>query len=151
MTRSTRKGKFKPKNPQKYKGNSSEIIYRSGWELQCMIYFDRTEAILEWASEECVVNYISPLDGKSHRYYIDFYAKVKRSDGIIENLLIEVKPFKQTQPPKTPQKKTRRYLEEKATYDKNTAKWSAARAVADKLGWKFVILTENELGLNKHK
>jgi hypothetical protein len=115
------------------------------------MYFDQTDSVLEWNSEVCAVPYISPLDGKSHRYFIDFYAKVKRSDGLIENLLIEVKPFKQTQPPKIRNAKTRYWMTAQQTYEVNVAKWASAREVAAKLGWKFMILTENELGLTKHK
>jgi hypothetical protein len=116
-----------------------------------MKWFDTTPNIIEWSSEECVVPYISPLDGLQHRYFIDFYAKNKRSDGIVEQLLIEVKPFKQTQAPKPRKIRTLRSIKEEQTYKVNEAKWIAARKVADKLGWKFMILTENELGLAKHK
>jgi len=38
--RSRYKGKFKVKNPQKYKGNPSNIIYRSLMELRFMKWCD---------------------------------------------------------------------------------------------------------------
>ena len=44
------KGLFKPKNPKKYKGDPTNIIYRSSWEKQMMIYFDNNEHIVEWQS-----------------------------------------------------------------------------------------------------
>jgi hypothetical protein len=145
------KGKFKPKNPQKYRGNTSNITYRSGWERQCMMWFDSSPTVLEWNSEGAVVRYISPVDGESHRYFIDFYAKIKRSDGLVENLLIEVKPFKQTQEPKPRKRKTMASINEENTWKVNDAKWKAARKVAESLGWKFMIVTEYELGIAKHK
>ncbi len=40
-------GYFKPKNPQKYKGDPTNIIYRSGWELKFMLYVDSHPEILE--------------------------------------------------------------------------------------------------------
>ena len=58
------KGKFKPERPEKYKGNPRNIIYRSMWERRFMVYCDRNENILEWGSEEFVVPYKSPVDGK---------------------------------------------------------------------------------------
>ena len=72
------KGKFNPTDPKKYAGNSRNIIYRSLWERQCMVYFDRNENVLEWASEEVIIPYVSPLDGKVHRYFPDFIVKVRK-------------------------------------------------------------------------
>ena len=39
-------GKYKPLSPQKYKGNVSNIIYRSSWEKRFMIYCDKTRAVM---------------------------------------------------------------------------------------------------------
>ena len=67
------KGKFRPDQPDKYKGNTRNIIYRSMWERRFMIYLDRNENIIEWGSEELSIPYKSPVDGKIHRYYVDIY------------------------------------------------------------------------------
>ena len=67
----TYKGRFVPERPQKYKGNSRNIVYRSMWERKVMSSLDRNENVLEWASEEIVIPYESPFDGKVHRYYPD--------------------------------------------------------------------------------
>ena len=96
----TLKGKFTPKNIRKYKGDYRNIIYRSSWELKFMKYCDTTPSVLEWVSEEIVVPYRSPLDNKIHRYFVDFYAKIQEADGTITTYLIEIKPSKQTVPPK---------------------------------------------------
>ena len=76
------KGKYIPINPKKYVGNSSQVIYRSLWERKLMVYCDRNDNIIEWGSEEVIVPYRSPWDGKMHRYFPDFYMKVKSSDKL---------------------------------------------------------------------
>ena len=93
-------GKFQPKNPKKYKGNLSNIVYRSSWEARCMSYFDKNENVIWWSSEEIIVPYRSPVDGKVHRYYPDFIIKVKQKDGGIKTIMIEIKPEYQKKEPK---------------------------------------------------
>ena len=93
------KGRYKPLNPKKYKGDSSQVIYRSLWERKLMVYCDYTDAILEWGSEEIIIPYRSPWDCRIHRYFPDFYIKVKQSSGAIKKFIIEVKPKYQTKPP----------------------------------------------------
>ena len=94
------KGRYKPINPKKYKGDSSQVIYRSLWERKLMVYCDYTDAILEWGSEEIIIPYRSPWDGRIHRYFPDFYIKVRQSNGMIKKFIVEVKPKIQTKPPK---------------------------------------------------
>ncbi|SVE28479.1 uncharacterized protein METZ01_LOCUS481333, partial [marine metagenome] len=89
------KGKFRPQNIEKYKGNPSNIVYRSGWELDFMKYLDRQPEVLQWNSEEIIIPYKSPIDGKWHRYYPDFWVRTSKGES-----LIEIKPKKQTKPPK---------------------------------------------------
>ena len=141
----TLKGKFVPKNIQKYRGDPRNIIYRSSWELKFMKYCDSRPNVLEWASEECVIPYRSPIDNKIHRYFVDFYAKIQEADGTITKYLIEIKPSKQTVPPKKPQTQTKSYIYEVTEYVKNQAKWKAAKEFCDDRMWKFKILTESEL------
>ena len=141
------KGKFIPINPKKYKGDPTNIIYRSSWERRCMIYFDRTPNIVEWQSEEFFIPYKSPVDGKIHRYFPDFKIKVMNKHKNIDSIIIEVKPFKQTQPPVIQTRKTKRYLTEVTTFLKNEAKWKAALNFCKDRKWKFQIITEKELGI----
>ena len=110
------KGRYTPKNPKKYKGDYHNIIYRSSWERKFMVYCDNSDNILEWGSEEIIILYLSPWDGKLHRYFPDFYIKVKQASGNIKKFIIEVKPKKQTKPPKPVSRKTRRWLNEVKTY-----------------------------------
>ena len=86
------KGKFRPSVPKKYKGDYTNIIYRSLWELKFMKYCDSNKNILEWGSEEFFIPYLSPIDNRAHRYFPDFYIKVRESNGQIKKYVIEIKP-----------------------------------------------------------
>ena len=140
-------GRFSPKFPQKYRGDPTNIIYRSSWELRMMRYLDSNSNVLEWASEEVVVPYISPMDNRPHRYFPDFIARVKRPDGTIRNVMIEVKPKVQTKEPKVQPKKTKRYITEVTTWAVNQAKWRAAKEYCDNRNWDFTIMTEDHIGI----
>lgn len=141
------KGYFRPKNPGKYKGNPSNIIYRSGWECKLMAHLDNHPDVIEWSSEEFFIPYKSPVDGKWHRYFPDFYVKKKNTNGLVEVVIIEVKPLIQTKPPVVQTKKTRRYITEVMTYGVNQAKWKAAREFCADRKWSFHIFTEKELDI----
>ena len=112
-----------------------------------MNYCDNNTSILEWNSEEIIIPYTSPIDGKLHRYYVDFYCKIKNKDGNIEKVLVEIKPkkfCKQPTPPKNKRSK-KSYLNELKQWGINTAKWDSAKRWSKKKGMKFVILTEDTL------
>jgi hypothetical protein len=141
------KGKYQPTNPKKYKGDPTNIVYRSLWERTFMKYCDTNENILEWFSEEIAVPYRSPIDNKIHRYFPDFYIKVKESNGSIKKYLIEIKPKKQTVEPIPQKRKTKGYIYEVYEYAKNQAKWKAAEEFCKDRGYEFKILTEQDLGI----
>lgn len=142
------KGFFKPKNPQKYKGNPTNIVYRSSWELKLMSWFDSHPDILLWGSEELAIPYVSPIDNKIHRYFPDFFVKKRSQSGKVETLLIEVKPYNQTIPPNTQTKRTKKYINEVYTWGINSSKWKAADEFCKDRMWKFVVMTEKDLGIN---
>ena len=112
-----------------------------------MVYFDNNPNVLQWGSEEVIVPYRSPIDGRLHRYYPDFLIMVLTSKGDTDTILIEVKPYSQTQPPIVRSRKTKKYINEVATYGINSSKWQFAKEYCKDRGWKFQIITENELGL----
>ena len=141
------KGRYNPVNPKKYKGNPQNIIYRSLWERKFMVYCDTNDKVLEWGSEEIIIPYISPWDSKVHRYFPDFYIKVKQSSGNIKKFIIEVKPKKQTRPPKPVERKTKRWIKEVRTFGINEAKWKHATKWSENTDMEFKILTEEELGI----
>ena len=141
------KRKYQPSYPKKYKGDHKNIVYRSLWERKFMVYCDKNENILEWGSEEVVVPYRSPIDNRYHRYFPDFYIKVKESTGKITKMIVEIKPYKQCVEPKVQKRKTKGYIYEVMEYAKNQAKWEAAKEWCLDRGYEFKVLTENELGI----
>ena len=141
------KGKYYPSYPRKYKGDPTNIIYRSLWERKFMVYCDKNDSILEWASEEISIPYRSPVDNRVHRYFPDFYMKVKERGGKVKRYVIEVKPAKQTKPPVKPKRQTKGYIREAYEYAKNQAKWKMAREFCADRQWEFKVVTEKELGI----
>jgi hypothetical protein len=150
------KGKFKPQNPEKYKGDPSKIVYRSSWEARFFNFCDRHPDIIWWQSEEVIVPYRAPLpplgDGEIHRYFPDIVLKKKVGENQFVIMMIEIKPKSQTKPPdiskknKTPTGRvSRRYLNEVKTYSINDAKWEAAKKYCSERGWIFEIMTEDHL------
>jgi hypothetical protein len=141
------KGRYKILHPNKYIGDPSNIIYRSSYELKFMKWCDSNTSILEWGSEELAIPYISPLDNRVHRYFVDFYIKVQEKGGDIKKYLVEIKPLKFTKEPAIPARKTKRFLQEVMQWGVNQAKWKYATEFCEDRGWKFLILTEKELGI----
>ena len=139
--------KYYPSFPRKYKGDPTNIIYRSLWERKFMVYCDKNDNILEWASEEIAIPYRSPVDNRVHRYFPDFYMKVKERGGKVKRYVIEVKPAKQTKPPVKPKRQTKGYIREAYEYAKNQAKWKMAKEFCADRQWVFKVVTEKELGV----
>jgi hypothetical protein len=136
----TYKGKYTVKNPAKYAGNPRNVVYRSSWEKCAFKWCESNPNVVAWNSEEIVVPYISEIDNRPHRYYIDLQLKMKSG----KVYLIEIKPSNQTKPPRK-RKKTKKYLTEVKTYVTNTCKWKAANQFAKDRGWYFEIWTEHTL------
>jgi hypothetical protein len=143
----TYKGRFTPKNPSKYKGNPTNIIFRSLWERKLMVHLDENKSVIQWSSEEIAIPYISPLDNRYHRYFPDFYVKGIDENGKLVEMLIEVKPKKETIEPKKKKRVTKQYITEVTTWGKNQAKWKAAEDYCSDRGWQFKIMTEDHLGI----
>lgn len=148
-----KQGIFKPRNPGKYKGDSTNICYRSAWELRLMSEFDTRSDVLWWSSEERIISYRSPIDGKIHRYFPDFLVRLKTKDGKEETVLIEVKPKAQTIEPKQPKevntRTNKKFLNEVMTWGVNKAKWQAAEEYCKDRGYRFIIMTEEHIFGNK--
>ena len=140
-------GKFSPKNTNKYLGDPTNIWYRSLWERRVMVYLDENSSVVEWSNEEIVIPYLSPVDNRAHRYFPDFFVRLRNKQGFIESTIIEVKPASQTKPPKPQKKATRKYITEVMTWGVNEAKWKAADEYCKDRGWKFVVVTEKDLGI----
>lgn len=137
-------GKFKSKNPHKYVGDVNNIIYRSSWELSFLMHLDSDDSIIKYSSEELAIPYKSPVDGRTHRYFPDFI--VQHKDKRI--VMVEIKPFIQTQPPMLSEGKkpnNRRHKRDLITYAINQSKWEAAEAFCQQKGWQFQVVTEKQL------
>jgi hypothetical protein len=133
------------KNPGKYLGEYTTVITRSSLETKFMTWADRTDNVLKWASEPYGVPYISPRDGKAHRYFVDFIMVLQTSQGI-KKYIVEIKPASQCVPPvKTPRMKQKTLTEQYMTYMVNQSKWEQARIHAENVGAEFIVLTENDL------
>lgn len=117
------KGRFRPKNPDKYNGDIKKITYRSLWERRFMLYCDRSDQIVSWSSEELHVPYFFVEDEKWHNYYPDFIVETK--DG--NKIMVEIKPEAQWK------------------WSKNLAKWSYAANYCDKNGMDFKVLGKRDL------
>jgi hypothetical protein len=114
-----------------------------------MSYLDSHPNVIGWASEEIVIPYRSPIDGRVHRYFPDFVVKMKSKDGKVVTQVIEIKPERETKPPKVRQRATKQYIYEVKTWGVNQAKWAAAESYCKDRDWEFRVFTESELGLKR--
>jgi hypothetical protein len=78
MSSKYKQGTYRPKNPDKFIGSTA--TYRSGLELKFFRFCDYNPNIVKWSSESVVVPYISPIDGKVHRYFVDNYVVIKEGN-----------------------------------------------------------------------
>lgn len=136
---------FFPKNTSKYEGDPNKIKCRSLWERKFCKFLDENKNIIRWSFEPIKIPYISPIDNQRHFYIPDFLIEKKNKDGQIETLLIEIKPEKQTMPPKKGKKKNRTILSEAITYEVNLKKWESASEFCKKHNIKFKLITEKDL------
>ena len=144
-TKSFNKGRYPPKNPDKYNGDVNKIIFRSSWELAFCKFCDKNPNILEWASEEIYIPYRCPLKNSNKRYFPDFWIKYQNKNQEIKQEIIEIKPKSQTSTPKSNTKNPRQRLYEQSTYVVNMAKWQAAERWCNERGIKFRVISEDQL------
>ena len=141
-------GKYFPRHPKKYKGNPTNIVYRSSWEKKFMNWCDLTESVSEWQSEEFFIPYRSPLDNRMHRYFPDFLIKYQDNNGKRRIMVVEIKPKKETKMPATnPKKRSKSWAYSVRTWAVNQAKWKAAREYCRDRNYEFKIMTEDDLGI----
>lgn len=141
-----KQGIFVPKNKEKFLGDKA--MYRSSLELRFMKFCDINPNIIQWSSEQVIIPYVNPLDGKVHRYFVDNFVTIKEGD-VIKKYLVEIKPSNQLLPPKTKYRKKSNLIYEQTMYITNQAKWKFAREWCCKKGYEFIIITEKHLTVNK--
>lgn len=144
-----KQGYYKPKNHKKYVGDYTNVIYRSSWEYKFMVYCDVSSHVLEWSSEPVGIDYISPIDKKKHKYFVDFYAKML-INGVEKRYIIEVKPssqykFRPIFEGRRTQKKLERYKNDLEVWVINNAKFKYAMKFAEERGMEFKIIDESNL------
>lgn len=110
-----------------------------------MVHLDDNPSVIGWSNEEIVIPYLSPIDNRWHRYFPDFFVRVKNKNGIQEAMILEVKPASQSAPPQKKSKITRRYIQEVVTWGVNEAKWNAAVEYCKNRQWEFKVITEHEI------
>ena len=131
-------GIFQPVNKDKYVG-SGPITYRSAWELTFMTVCDKHPNIIAWASESLQIPYQNPLTARWHRYIPDFFIQYMDKDGKVHCEVIEIKPMNQSV---MEMAKTRKAQEIVLI---NHAKWKAAVAWCHQNGYRFRIMTAEQL------
>jgi hypothetical protein len=141
--------KIKLARPEKYVGDVNNVVIRSSWEKKFVTWCENNNSVLKWGSELVAVPYYSKLDMKLRKYYPDFWIQILKQDGTTDRLIIEIKPYSQTIPPVKGRKQQKTIINEVTTYQLNADKWSAMDDWAKKNGWKFIIMTEYELGIAK--
>lgn len=155
MYKNVKQGWYRLLNPEKFIKPIDELMksykdghvnYKSSLELKAVRYADWNKDVVKWSLEPFPIRYLKPSTGKFHRYYIDLVLEFRNS----EKFLVEIKPFSQTKPPVKPRKNTPKaqlnYARNLETYLINQAKWAAAKSFGKTNGFKFIILTEKELG-----
>lgn len=132
-------GKYKVQNTNKYIGKNLPK-YRSGWELSFMMFCDKHDSVLNWASESIQIPYRNPFTGKPTVYIPDFFVLYQDKNGNQRAEIVEIKPKKQSLIESRVAS-----ARDKATVALNHAKWAAAKAYAKKIGVNFRVITEDDL------
>lgn len=138
-----KQGYYTPTNKEKFDFDNRKIIYRSDWELKFLIYCDNNKVVKKCLSEPFYIKYLNPIDGKVHRYFVDFYVEFANGKGV-DKWLVEVKPKRHTQKPKKPKRKTAKglktFITMYKTYKINIAKFIAASEFAAMHGMNFGVI-----------
>jgi hypothetical protein len=156
-------GNYIPKNKDKVHklNNEGGIYFRSGLEKKFMTWLDNNENIITWGCEFLEIPYeMTHFEGgdmriKKHRYYPDFYYKIKDGDNI-KTVVVEVKPKKEyemvlalkegkMEVPQKGTKKLKNFEYTLKTAYKNKQKWETMIKWCDKKGYHFIIVTEEQL------
>lgn len=139
--RKNQKWQYEVKNPEKYRGDPTDVVARSKWELMVFDFLDRSKSVKAWSSEELIIAYRCKTDNRIHRYFVDL--KIWLENRIV---VVEIKPNYQIKMPvRKPNQRESSYLWECMTYVKNQSKWDEAKRYCARRGWTFQIWDENVL------
>ena len=132
------KGKFYPKNQEKYIGLKTPT-YRSSWEQAFMRLCDEHPNVSKWASESIRIPYRHPFTGKFTIYVPDFFIAYADKNGKQHAEVIEIKPENQTLLEKAKSKQNQGQL------IVNRAKWKNAQLWCKNKGFRFRIINEKDI------
>ena len=132
------KGKFFPKNKEKYVGLKTPT-YRSSWEHAFMRLCDEHPNVAKWASESIKIPYRHPFTGKYTVYVPDFFIVYTDKNGRKNAELVEVKPKSQTN-----MNDAGKSFAKKKQVALNMAKWEAANAYAKQNKIRFRVVSEDQ-------
>lgn len=138
------------------------VFYRSSWEKKIMIWLDTKPEIIQWGAECLEIPYqMTHFDSgdtriKSHRYYPDFFYRMRKKDGSLKEVVVEVKPMKEYKMvqdlsegrmtvPESGMKKLKNFEYDLKMAYKNKQKWETMIAWCNKKGYDFIIITEEHL------
>jgi hypothetical protein len=157
-------GNYIPKNKEKVikLNNQGGIFYRSSWEKKIMTWLDHKVEIIKWGAECLKIPYQmthfenGDMRVKEHSYYPDFYYEMRNSDGVLKQVVVEVKPQKEYEMvlkltegklsvPNDGLKKLKSFEYDLKTAQRNRQKWETMVKWCDKKGYDFIIITENHL------
>lgn len=157
-------GNYIPKNKDKVIKLNTEggVYFRSSWEKKIMTWLDHKDEIIKWGAECLKIPYqMTHFDNgdakiKNHVYYSDFYYEMRKSDGELKQVVVEVKPQKEYNMVlalnegklKVPEKGTKKLknfeYDLKMAY-KNKQKWETMIKWCNQKGYDFIIITEENL------
>lgn len=150
------------KFPEKYLREDHKLTARSGLEITYFNKFDRNKNIIEWNSESIAIPYNKPtFDGygkiigcERKNYMVDVYIKIM-NNGIVQEILGEIKPYDQLFKPEEPKRKTtksqKNYINKKCTWMINMAKWEMAEKFVENIRKRynrnihFMLFTEDRI------
>lgn len=162
--KSYNQGNYIPINKDKVlKLNSyGGVFFRSSWEKKIMIWLDAKPEVVQWGAECLEIPYqMTHFDNgdakiKSHRYYPDFFYRMRNKDGVLKEVVVEVKPMKEYKMvqdlsegrltiPEKGMKKLKNFEYDLKMAYKNKLKWETMIAWCNKKGYDFIIITEEHL------
>ena len=143
--RSTARGIYNVKNPEKYVGGK-DPTYRSSWEYTFMLFCDNNPSIQQWASEPLQIPYRDPLTGKQTVYVPDFLIVYTDKNRKKHVEMIEIKPANQIL-----KEKVGNNPYNQAQFVKNQVKWAAAGAWCRNKGIQFRVINEHDIFHNGKK
>lgn len=158
-------GNFVPKNKDKVLklNNQGGVYYRSSWEKKIMVWLDLNKSISMWGAECMRIPYqLTHIENgdvkiKQHSYFPDFYYEMRDSEGVLKQVVVEVKPQKDYEDTilfekglfKIDEKKTLKQLRNLEyrfkMAQKNSEKWKTMIKWCEKKGYEFIIITEIHL------